>query len=172
MLKVVDDLIENDFVMKTPQILIISGLFTIEQINMTKYQLLIDYITNHSEFISHLIISNSCSNLTLLNEFLGCINQSIRTIILSNEHTNHHLPQQPIHNGLINSKNCSLTTNPCNFILDQKTFMGNDGKPILDIMKNYGESNFEENYNPIDITLSCLKWGHIAPTAPDTLRIY
>ena len=72
----------------------------------------------------------------------------------------------------INAKTLNLVTNPYNFnIYDQKekkykVFLGTSGENINTI------SQYTNLDNPLDIMEKTLKWGHLAPLAPDTLRMY
>ena len=45
-------------------------------------------------------------------------------------------------------------------------FMGTSGQPINDIKK------FSSMEDPLSILENTLVWGHLAPTAPDTLGKY
>ena len=60
----------------------------------------------------------------------------------------------------------SEQTFPCtNFIFFFKfgRFLGTSGQAVQDISK------FSSNKDPVDILENILHWGHLAPTAPDTL---
>ena len=84
--------------------------------------------------------------------------------------SNFTMPQQPLHACMF--KNAATfstfhsTTNPCDAHLDGVHIMGTSGQNIEDIAK----------YSVCDDRLQCLentlRWGHLAPTAPDTLPCY
>ena len=57
-------------------------------------------------------------------------------------------------------------TNPYEFQLDGLTFLGTSGQNVEDI---YKYSNQEDR---LKILESILEWGHLVPTAPDTLSSY
>lgn len=82
-------------------------------------------------------------------------------------------PQQPLHPSLFTKSKSfrkanilSLTTNPHWWNIEGVRFLGTGGQPINDIYK-YTLGN-----DRISIMEACLKWRHMAPTAPDTLWSY
>lgn len=72
----------------------------------------------------------------------------------------------------IKAKTLNLVTNPYNFeIYDQKEkknkiFLGTSGENINTI------SQYTSLNDPLEIMEKTIKWGHLAPLAPDTLRMY
>jgi DNA polymerase delta subunit 2 len=108
---------------------------------------------------------------------------------------NYTLPQQPLHPCLIpTAARCStltLATNPYDMAINGRVFIGHSGQPLDDIMRqvkcidesnSIGGMEIEEKENehknrgkgasPLDMLGSCLEWGHLAPTAPDSLACY
>ncbi|OWF46452.1 DNA polymerase delta subunit 2-like [Mizuhopecten yessoensis] len=83
---------------------------------------------------------------------------------------NYILPQQPLHKCMFPQASCyttfHTTTNPYHCRVDGVSILGTSGQPIHDIMK------YSTNEDPVDILEKCLRWGHLAPTAPDTLGCY
>ncbi len=83
--------------------------------------------------------------------------------------SNHLLPQQPFHRSmfpLARSHNTFRSvTNPYDARIGGVRFLGCSGQNVDDI---YRYSGIEDR---LDILEATLKWGHIAPTAPDTLGL-
>ncbi|KAK7072105.1 DNA polymerase delta subunit 2, partial [Halocaridina rubra] len=80
---------------------------------------------------------------------------------------NHILPQQPLHRCMF-PKASKYTTmqsvaNPYEFVVGGRMMIGMSGQNVKDIQRC---STLED---PIEILESLCKWGHLAPTAPDTL---
>ena len=77
------------------------------------------------------------------------------------------LPQQPFNRGLFpytkSFDSFSTVTNPYGFSIDGTSFLGSCGQNIDDV---YRYSSLEER---LDVAESLLTWGHMTPTAPDTL---
>lgn len=84
--------------------------------------------------------------------------------------SNHILPQQSMHRCMFpNSglyKSLHHVSNPYEFELGGLRILGTSGQPVLDVMK------YCEIADPLEVMESCLKWNHLAPTAPDTLGCY
>ena len=82
----------------------------------------------------------------------------------------HALPQQPLHHCMFPQASryptLQCATNPYQMSVDGVHFLGTSGQPILDMYK-YSVS--EDHMKMLESTL---EWGHIAPTAPDTLGCY
>ncbi|XP_044744884.1 DNA polymerase delta subunit 2 [Coccinella septempunctata] len=108
----------------------------------------------------------------ILDEFLLKICQIIDVDIMpgENDPSNHILPQQPLHHCMFpkSSKYRSLNQvpNPYKCLLDGVKVLGTSGQPIRDILR------FSDLTDPLDALESCLKWSHLAPTAPDTLGCF
>ncbi|XP_018801563.1 PREDICTED: DNA polymerase delta small subunit [Bactrocera latifrons] len=83
---------------------------------------------------------------------------------------NFMLPQQPFHQFMFPkaSKSTSFRSvpNPYAFSLDNNQFVGCSGQNINDLLRC---TMIEK---PLEALRSTLIWGHLAPTAPDTLACY
>ncbi len=80
------------------------------------------------------------------------------------------LPQKPLSKCLFEemaeSPRLELATNPCAFDLDGRVMLGTSGQNVNDIMM------YSKLSDPIKIMKKQLKWRHVCPTTPDTLRSY
>ncbi|KAF9907612.1 hypothetical protein BX616_000372 [Lobosporangium transversale] len=80
------------------------------------------------------------------------------------------IPQQPIHHALLPSARRYSTfhnvTNPYWSSIDDITLLGTSGQTIDDIYK------YAKSENRLEMAVKTLQWGHMAPTAPDTLWCY
>lgn len=88
----------------------------------------------------------------------------------ANDPTNYVLPQQPLHRCMFPSSGklstLNMVTNPYRCMVEGLLFVGTSGQPITDIIKN------SSMIDPLDALEKTLIWGHICPTAPDTLGCY
>ena len=108
----------------------------------------------------------------LLDSFLLDLCQSVDVDLMpgENDPSNHILPQKAMHccmfplSGVYESLN--RVTNPYQCKIDGIEILGSSGQPVNDILKY---SNIQ---TPMDALESCLRWNHMAPTAPDTLGCY
>ncbi|KAK7113051.1 DNA polymerase delta subunit 2-like [Littorina saxatilis] len=84
--------------------------------------------------------------------------------------SNHILPQQPLHRCMFPQSAVNTTfvsvTNPHDCSVDGVRILGTSGQPVDDI-KRYSDID-----DSMDILEKTLEWGHLAPTAPDTLSCY
>ncbi|PWN36697.1 uncharacterized protein FA14DRAFT_118691 [Meira miltonrushii] len=109
------------------------------------------------------------------DDFLADLVSSMHVHLLpgSNDPTSIALPQQPLHFALLPKSSPSSglhrETNPAWFGLAGKKFLGTSGQNIDDIFKYMLETDPESR---LDAACNTLDWGHIAPTAPDTLACY
>ncbi|KAG0322224.1 hypothetical protein BGZ99_003423 [Dissophora globulifera] len=80
------------------------------------------------------------------------------------------MPQQPIHQALLPSAREYSTfqsvTNPYWSSIDNVTLLGTSGQTIDDIFR------YVKTDDRLEMAISSLRWGHMAPTAPDTLWCY
>ncbi|XP_072382591.1 uncharacterized protein PolD2 [Diabrotica undecimpunctata] len=87
-----------------------------------------------------------------------------------NDPSNQILPQKQMHHCMFpNSatyKSLHLVPNPYACSLENINILGTSGQPVQHVMW------YSENNTPIQALEKCLEWGHIAPTAPDTLGCY
>lgn len=108
----------------------------------------------------------------ILDKFLFQMCQIIDVDLMPGEHdpSNNTLPQQPMHCCMFPKtaayKSFNNVTNPYSCDLGGVKILGTSGQPIKDIM------GYSEILDPIEAMESCLRWNHMAPTAPDTLGCY
>lgn len=85
---------------------------------------------------------------------------------------NYSLPQQPLHQCLFpgatkfGGHNLNRCTNPHDFEVDGVRFLGTAGQNVDDVARY---STLEDR---VVILSEMLQWGHLIPTAPDTLSTY
>lgn len=88
----------------------------------------------------------------------------------SNDPANFSLPQQPLHRCLFPGAYVYNTffscTNPHEFELNDIRFLGTSGQNIEDLNK------YSEAKNKLEFMERTLRWGHLAPTSPNTLGCY
>ena len=120
-------------------------------------------------------------NYTMLDKYLKLISDYIHVDLVNSIEQNDgvYFPQNPNSQLVflenmrnINANVLNLESNPFIFdIYSQKTkvkknFLGTSGENINSIMQ-YTDIN-----NPLIAMKKTIEWGHLAPLAPDTLRIY
>ncbi len=115
---------------------------------------------------------------TLLNtyseadQFLEILSSSICIDLMPglDDISNSAFPQSPVNSVLlersVSTKNLNLVSNPYNFSLDKLNLLITSGQNISNIQK---VTNLME---PIDVMKKTLEWGHLAPSAPDTLTTF
>ena len=120
-------------------------------------------------------------NYTSLDKYLNLLSSYIQVDLMNNIEGNDgvYFPQNPNGQFLflenirnINAKTLNLVENPYIFdiysykLKDKKYFLGTSGENINCIMQ-YTSIN-----EPLIAMEKTLEWGHLAPLAPDTFRIY
>ncbi|CAH0388289.1 unnamed protein product [Bemisia tabaci] len=84
--------------------------------------------------------------------------------------TNNSLPQQPLHFCMFPKASKNITfhgaTNPHMFELGSRLVVGTSGQSVADI------TAFSKIEDPLVALEKTLEWGHLMPTAPDTLACY
>lgn len=86
--------------------------------------------------------------------------------------SNNNLPQQAFHPCVLNQattmRSVNLTSNPQYSDIGGRKILGHSGQPIHDLLR------VTDNCDPLQLLRKTLEWGHLAPTAPDTLgkKIY
>ena len=121
------------------------------------------------------------ANYTALDKYLNIISSYVQTDLMNNIEGNDgvYFPQNPNGQFLflenirnINAKTLNLVENPyifdiySNELKSKKYFLGTSGENINCIMQ-YTSIN-----DPLIAMEKTLQWGHLAPLAPDTFRIY
>ncbi|ESO11643.1 hypothetical protein HELRODRAFT_71825 [Helobdella robusta] len=80
------------------------------------------------------------------------------------------LPQKPIHRCLLPKSGALSTLNPVSNPYECKiegyNFLGTSGQPVKDVVR------ITEYEDELEVLEGMLKFGHLAPTAPDTLGCY
>jgi len=120
-------------------------------------------------------------NYTSLDKYLNILSSYIQVDLMNNIEGNDgvYFPQNPNGQFLflenirnINAKTLNLVENPYIFdiysykLKDKKYFLGTSGENINCIMQYTSISE------PLIAMEKTLEWGHLAPLAPDTFRIY
>ncbi|KAK5640944.1 hypothetical protein RI129_009491 [Pyrocoelia pectoralis] len=111
-------------------------------------------------------------SVKLLDSVLLELAQVCDVDVMPGEHdpSNHIMPQQPMHHCMfpksIVFKSLNQVSNPYECEIGGLKVFGNSGQPVTNIL------GFCEISTPIDVLENCLKWSHMAPTAPDTLGCY
>lgn len=84
--------------------------------------------------------------------------------------SNHSLPQQPIHPCIFQQaarlQSCQLASNPHMCTVGGRLFLGHAGQPIENLVR------VTDDRQPIQLLEDTLEWGHLTPTAPDTLGMF
>jgi DNA polymerase delta subunit 2 len=123
--------------------------------------------TNRSALQAHIT-----TPLAELDVLLSQLAAAVPVVLLpgGSDPANLTLPQQPLHSCLFRSASSfstlTRTTNPAAFTVDGVAFLGSSGQNIDDMAK------FAVADERIDFLENTLRWGHVAPTAPDTLQSY
>lgn len=106
------------------------------------------------------------------DNFLSQLCQYIDVDVMpgENDPSNHILPQKQMHYCMFPESSIYNTFNPvpnpyyCS--LEGVKIMGSSGQPVRDIMW------YSDIEDPLEAMENCLKWSHLAPTAPDTLGCF
>ncbi|XP_075166163.1 DNA polymerase delta subunit 2 [Haematobia irritans] len=107
-----------------------------------------------------------------LDEWFAAWSSSVAIDVMPGPHdpANFMMPQQPFHVCMFprasKHETFQSVTNPYICNVDDSLIMGTSGQNVNDLLRN---TAFE---NPLDALRCTLQWGHIAPTAPDTLACY
>lgn len=116
--------------------------------------------------------AGSVEAMKSLDEVLFQLSGSLDVTVMPGEFdpSNHVMPQQPLHCCMFPQCSTHSTftcvTNPYDCSVDGVRILGTSGQPVEDI-KRYSDLD-----DPLEILEKMLVWGHIAPTAPDTLSCY
>ena len=110
-------------------------------------------------------------SMIILDNFLNEVSKTVAIDILSgdNEPNTRFFPYQPLNKYYFEKSyknSCfNAVTNPYYFELEGIKILGTSGHNIQDLRKSC-----LENQSDIELLEATLKWGHIAPTAPETIR--
>ncbi|XP_015838416.1 DNA polymerase delta subunit 2 [Tribolium castaneum] len=116
--------------------------------------------------------SDSIDAVKLLDKFLLQLGQVIDVDVMpgENDPSNRILPQKPMHRCMFPQsgvyKSVNQVSNPYFYSLGGVRILGTSGQPVRDVMR------YCEITDPLEVLENCLKWGHLAPTAPDTLGCF
>lgn len=115
---------------------------------------------------------NTLKAVNSVDELLSNWIKSVKVDLMSGEFdpSNFMLPQQPMHHCMFpkcaQSLNFRGVTNPYDCEIAGRTILGTSGQNVHDIMR------YTKIDDPLEALKSCLQWGHIAPTSPDTLPCF
>ena len=124
-----------------------------------------------AKYLTKNVTASSVDAVKQLDSVLVRFASSIEVDVMPGEFdpANYTLPQQPLHPCILplSSRYPSLSTvtNPYACSIDGVNFMGTSGQPVDDIMRC-------SEMNALEALEETLVWGHVAPTAPDTLGCY
>lgn len=127
---------------------------------------------NKAKYLTKKASAGSVEAMKSLDEIIFQLSGSMDVSVMPGEYdpSNYLLPQQPLHRCMFPKSVAHSTfysvTNPCDCSVSGVRILGTSGQPVDDIRRY---SNLEDT---LEILQRNLEWGHIAPTAPDTLSCY
>lgn len=127
---------------------------------------------NKAKYLTKKSSAGSVEAMKSLDDIMFQLSASMDVAVMPGEFdpSNHVMPQQPLHRCMIPQSAAHATfasvTNPHDCSVDGVRILGTSGQPVEDI-KRYSDID-----DPLEILEKSLLWGHIAPTAPDTLSCY
>ncbi|XP_033738216.1 DNA polymerase delta subunit 2-like [Pecten maximus] len=127
---------------------------------------------NKAKYLTKKTVAGSINAVKDLDDTFTQLTSCVDVDVMSGQFdpSNYILPQQPLHKCMFPQASSyttfHTTTNPYNCSVDGVSIIGTSGQPTHDIIK------YSTNDDPVDILEKCLSWGHLAPTAPDTLGCY
>lgn len=125
-----------------------------------------------AKYISKNLLAGTIEGVQELDRLLVRLASTMHVDVMPGEFdpVGHALPQQPLHRCILPLASSYATlktvTNPYECEIDGVRFLGSSGQSIDDIMKC---SDIPSSLDALEATLV---WGHISPTAPDTLGCY
>ncbi|XP_059163873.1 DNA polymerase delta subunit 2-like [Physella acuta] len=130
-----------------------------------------DSITK-AKYLSKKSSAGSVEAIKSLDDFLLQLVSSVDVTLIPGQFdpSNYTLPQQPLHPCMLpqaaeyNTFHCQ--TNPCQLSVDNIRILGTSGQPVEDILR------YSEIGHSLEALEKTLEWGHLAPTAPDTLGCF
>jgi len=127
---------------------------------------------NKAKYLTKNTAAGSVEGVKALDDILVQLAACVDVDIMPGDFdpANHNLPQQPMHRCMFPQASMYPTmhsrTNPYISNIEGLQVLGTSGQPITDIWK------FSRLDDRLEILANTLEWGHIAPTAPDTLGCY
>ena len=124
-----------------------------------------------AKYLTKNVTASSVDAVKQLDNILVRFASSIDVDVMPGEFdpANYALPQQPLHSCILPQASrypsLSTVTNPYACSIDGVSFLGSSGQPIDDIIRS-------SDMEPLEALEQTLTWGHVAPTAPDTLGCY
>nr|BAN21036.1 DNA polymerase delta small subunit [Riptortus pedestris] len=116
--------------------------------------------------------SDIITAVQLADDLLAELSESMNVELMPGQYdpTNYLLPQQPLHlrifpKAMVN-KSFNSGPNPHKFQLENLLVTGCSGEAVMDI------GRYSDLTDPIEALEATFRWGHIAPTAPDSLGSY
>lgn len=112
------------------------------------------------------------SGVKLLDDILQDLVQYVDVDIMPGEFdpTNHSLPQQPLHYCILPKasayESLRRVPNPYCCEIEGCRVLGTSGQAVDDVIR------FSTQTDPLSVLQQTLEWGHLAPTAPDTLDCF
>ncbi|XP_052262937.1 DNA polymerase delta subunit 2-like isoform X2 [Dreissena polymorpha] len=125
-----------------------------------------------AKYLTKNTVAGSVEAMKSLDDYLVQLAACTDVVVLPGEFDpcNYTLPQQPLHRCMFPQAarypTLHCATNPYEAVIEGIRVLGTSGQPVQDI---YRYSSLEDGLQILDKTL---EWGHLAPTAPDTLGCY
>ncbi|VDP49461.1 unnamed protein product [Soboliphyme baturini] len=125
-----------------------------------------------ARYLSRKVAIPSVEAVRNLDQFLAKLAKFVNIDLMPGEFdpVNHMLPQQPMNVRIFPNVGPMSTfhpvTNPYSATIDGVKFLGTSGQNIDDVYR------FSSIENRLEILASTLSWGHMCPTAPDTLDCF
>nr|KAJ3418026.1 hypothetical protein HK105_000457 [Polyrhizophydium stewartii] len=126
-----------------------------------RHELLLDFLTGES--------GTAKVHHRFPDTFLAELSASIPVDVMPgpSDPTTSFLPQRPIHASLFHqasrASSLHMLPNPCALAVDGVMFLGEAGQVLDDLGRSTRVAR------GLELASEVLKWGHLAPTAPDTL---
>ncbi|XP_053393610.1 DNA polymerase delta subunit 2-like [Mercenaria mercenaria] len=125
-----------------------------------------------AKYLTKKTVAGSVDAIKSLDDSLVQLAGSTEVVLMPGEYdpSNFTLPQQSLHKCMFplaaRYPTLQCGTNPYGGTIDGVRILGTSGQPVKDIYK------YSELKDGLEILDKTLEWGHLAPTAPDTLGCY
>ena len=129
-------------------------------------------VVSKAKYLTKKTTAGTVDAVKSLDDVLVQISASVPIDLMPGDYdpANNILPQQPLHSCMFPQASrystMSCVTNPYQFSHSGIEFLGHSGQPVDNIYA------FSEMTDRLSILCNTLSWGHIAPSAPDTLHCY